>query len=130
MAWPDVVQLVTGYLRPLVDPIHVGTRVPDPRPDRFVTVRRIGGNPSTVRDTARLDVQCWAIDEPDATALALQIREHMWALSGTILLGPPCYRVDEFMGLRQVDDRQTGTPIAWVTYELDVRADDAIHIAP
>jgi hypothetical protein len=130
VAFPDVAGLVISYLDGLVaDP--VASRVPDPRPARFVQVRRIGGlAQEPVRDRARLDVHCWAGTDPDAMALALDIRAHMWALSGTDLLGPMTYQVGEFLSPRHQDDDLTGNPRVWATYELTVRADDVIQPAP
>jgi hypothetical protein len=140
MAFPDAVDLVIGYLDPIVAPVKVANRVPNPRPDRFVQVRRVGGPAQVpVRDRPRLDVFAWAPTDPQAMALALQVRTALWALAGTNLLGVAVYRVSEFMGPRQDDDTLPattttttggGTPRVWATYELDLRADDVIHAAP
>lgn len=131
MAFPDVVALTIGYLAPIVAPDPVSSRVPDPRPARFVQVRRVGGTPlPPVRERARLDVHCWAPEEPDAMALALTVRAAMWALSGTELLGVPVYDVGELLSPRLDDDDLTGTPRVWATYTLTVRADDVIQPAP
>lgn len=130
MAWPDAVQLVIAYLEPQLAPVPVASRVPESRPTRFAQVRRVGGTPLVpVRDQARLDVFCWDDDEPGAMALALEVRELIWALAGTDLLGPMVYRVEETLGPRQDDDEMTGTPRVWATYSLAIRADEAIHFA-
>lgn len=130
MAFFDVAGLVIGHLAGELS-VSVSSRVPDPRPERFVQVRRIGGlSAEPVRDRARLDVHCWALTDPEAMSLALEVRSHMWALSGTDLLGPVVYEVAEFMGPRHQDDDLTGTPRVWATYELVVRADDVIQPAP
>lgn len=130
MAWPDAVALVTAHLGPVVAPVRVVSRVPQdpaPRPP-LVQVRRVGGVPAEpVRDTARLDVFAWAGDDPAAWQLAAQVRTAIWALSGTTLLGPVCYRVEEFMGPRQADDPASLTPRVWATYELALRADAVIQ---
>lgn len=130
MAFPDVAGLVIIYLSGLLtDPVV--SRVPDPRPVRFVRVRRVGGLPAEpVRDRARLDVFCWGATDPDAMGLALGVRSHMWALSGTDLLGPMVYEVGEFLSPRHQDDDLTGSPRVWMTTELTVRADDVIQPAP
>jgi hypothetical protein len=131
MAWPDAVALVTTYLRPIVAPVTVASRPPQESAPRgpLVQVRRVGGVPLLVRDPARLDVFAWAPSDTEAMALALQVRSAIWALSGTQLLGPVCYRVGEFMGPRQADDPASLTPRVWATYELDIRADEAIQPA-
>jgi hypothetical protein len=130
MAFPDVAGLVIAYLDGLTaDPVV--SRVPDPRPTRFVQVRRIGGlAQEPVRDRARLDVHAWAGSDPAAMALALDVRAHVWALSGTDLLGPMVYEVSEFLAPRHTDDDLTGQSRVWATYELAVRADDVIQPAP
>lgn len=132
MAWPDVVALAIGYLGPIAAPARVVSRVPQDAAPRepLVQVRRVGGLPLLVRDTARLDVVAWAPSDAQAMELALQVRSAMWALAGTTLLGPVCYQVEEFMGPRQADDPASGTPRVWTTYELTVRADEAIQPAP
>lgn len=133
MAFPDVVELVVAYLDGILS-VPVGTRVAKPRPARFVQVRRVGGAAlAPVRDRARLDVIAWASGdegEPDAMATALEARAAIWALAGTALLGPMTYSVSEFMAPRQADDSLEGVHQVWATYELAVRADDVIHIAP
>lgn len=130
MAFPDAGGLVIDHLDGLLaDPVM--SRVPDPRPERFVQVRRVGGLAlEPVRDRARLDIHCWAATDPDAMALALEVRSHIWALSGTSLLGPMVYEVSEFLAPRHQDDDLTGDPRVWATYELAVRADDVIQPAP
>lgn len=131
MAWPDATRLLVDYLTPLLTPVRVAARVPQesaPRPP-LVQLRRVGGAAlEPVRDRARLDMWCWHTTDPDAMALALTVRGHIWRLSGTTLLGGvPCYRVAEFLGPQHADDPQSLTPRVWATYELDLRADDAIQ---
>ncbi|MET9953507.1 hypothetical protein ABZ135_18420 [Streptomyces sp. NPDC006339] len=131
MAFPDANGLLIGYLSPLLAPVKVASRVPDPRPVRLVQVRRVGGAATApVRDTARVDFFVWDIDDRAAMQLALTVRGHLWALSGTQLLGVPCYRVQEFLGPRLDDDPVTNVPRVWMTYSFDLRADDAIQPAP
>lgn len=131
MAFPDANGLLIAYLTPLTAPVAVVSRIPDPRPAQLIQVRRVGGSAlAPVRDSARLDVKCWDPDDRTAMALALLVRAHVWALSGTALLGPACYRVQEFLAPRLDDDPVTNSPVAWATYSLDIRADDVIHPAP
>jgi len=134
MAWPDATRLLIDYLAPLVAPVRVAARVPQdsaPRPP-LVQVRRVGGTAlEPVRDRARMDVWAWHATDVDAMALALAVRQHVWALSGTALLGGvPCYRVGEFLGPQRADDSASLTPRVWATYELDLRADEAIQPSP
>lgn len=130
MAWPDVLKLTVDYLTPIVAPVAVASRVPEDSAPRLplVQIRRVGGIPEVpVRDSARLDVFCWHETDAGAWDLAADVRGAMWALSGTDLLGPMCYRVEETLGPTQTDDERSHTPRVWATYQLDVRADDAIR---
>lgn len=131
MAWPDAVALTIAYLTPLAAPAPVSSRVPQQSAPRgpLVQVRRVGGSTQTVRDIARLDTFAWAPTEDEAWPLALTVRSAVWALGGTTLLGPTCYRVEEFLSPRQFDDPASGAPRVWATYELVLRADEAIRPA-
>ena len=127
MAYPDAVSLLRTYLLPLVSPVPIASRVPNPRPVRWVQIRRVGGSQlRPVRDQPRIDVLTWDDDEPGAWSLAEAVRRHVHALAGTTLLGPAVYRVDETLGPRQFDDPETGLPRVMATYSITVRADDAI----
>jgi hypothetical protein len=51
--------------------LPVGTRVPDPRPDRFIRLIRTGGVRYTlVTDAAQVAVECWDVVESAAAAMA------------------------------------------------------------
>ena len=63
-------------------------RVPNPRPDEFVVVRRTGGSIDidAVSDRAQMAVECWS-GQPEASpapawALANDVRTHLRALPG------------------------------------------------
>jgi hypothetical protein len=131
VTFPDVNEALITYLTTIVGPVPVVSRVPDPRPQELVQVRRVGGAATPpVRDSARMDIWAWGPDDKTAMDLALQVRAAVWALSGTTLLGFPCYRVSEFLGPRLDDDPVTNSPRAWATYSLLVRADNAVEPAP
>ncbi|MDH2392314.1 hypothetical protein QCN29_26765 [Streptomyces sp. HNM0663] len=131
MSFPDANALLIAYITPLHAPVAVVSRVPDPRPQQLIQVRRVGGSAAPpVRDSARLDIWTWAPTDADAMALALTVRSEVWKLAGTTLLGPVCYRVQEFLAPRLADDPVTNSPRAWATYQLDLRAEDVISPAP
>lgn len=126
MAYPDITALLVVYLDPLLTG-PVASRVPDPRPDVWTQVRRIGGQQSRpVRDQPRVDVTSWALTDPDAWTLADAARRAIHALAGTALLGPVVYRVDETLGPKHIDDPTTGARRCLATYSILVRADDAV----
>lgn len=117
--YPDAEQTVIDYLRPLVDPIHVGIRIPNPRPNRFLQVRRAGGVADQLIDRARLDVFAWADTEPAAHDLAMQVRRHLAAMPG-LRNGVRVTDAAEFAGpLPAPDDSQQ--PRWLVTYEIALR---------
>lgn len=126
MAYPDIVALLRTYLLPIVS-VPIASRVPDPRPDVWLQIRRVGGaQQRPVRDQPRVDVLAWDDDDPGAWALAELVRRSVHALAGTTTLGPTVYRVDETLGPRQFDDPLTGAARVMATYSISIRADDAI----
>lgn len=127
MAYPDAVALVIAYLNGLhTEP--VASRVPVPRPTTWIQVRQSGGAElRPVRDEPRIDIFCWAEEEPAAFTLGETVRREMHALAKTSTLGVVCYKVDEFMAPRQWDDQLANDNVArWATYTLRLRANDAI----
>ncbi|MEU2180113.1 hypothetical protein [Streptomyces thermolilacinus] len=127
----DVAPALIAYLADRIEGVRVVSRVPDPRPPRLLQVRRVGGAAvPPVRETVRLDIQAWDTSDPAAMQLALAARTHVWALAGTSLLGAACYRVEELLAPRLDDDPVTNSPVAWATYSLLMRADDAVPPTP
>lgn len=127
MAYPDPVAL----LKPYLDGLHsvpVSSRVPTPRPAEWIQVRLVGGAQlRPVRDVARVDVFYWAATEPEAATGAELVRRQIHALAKTSTLGGVvCYRVEETLRPRPVDDPLTGGIRYWATYALTLRAEDAI----
>ena len=121
--WPDVTALVVDHLDAGLS-VPVRTRVPDPRPDAWVRVQRVGGVASGPIDTARVLVECWAAQEADAAALAATTRDLMRRMPGTVA-GYRVARVTEAGGPALIADPLTGTPRYWSTFEVVVRADPA-----
>jgi hypothetical protein len=126
MAYPDIIALLVAYLDPLLTG-PVASRVPDPRPNVFTQIRRIGGpQVRPVRDQPRVDVISWALTDPEAWALADLTRRSIHALKGTVLGSTVVYRIDETVGPQQVDDPLTAHRRCMATYSILVRADDAV----
>ncbi len=98
---PDGVAVVIGYLVAClagVRPVPVFSRVPEKRPNEFVTVRRIGGARQTpVSDRPRIDVHTWAESDEDAHDLAALCRAFLGAMPG-VHNGVTVYRVTEVGG--------------------------------
>lgn len=67
--------IVGQLLRPLLAPVPVQTKMPEPRPDSIVLISRPGGDMSNlVTDRPTLSFHCWALDDVDAEALANRVR--------------------------------------------------------
>jgi|SRR5690606_3046996 len=106
--------------------VRAVSRVPNPRPDKFVQVRRIGGpaEPNLPIDRALVDVFVWSTDEDDMWETAFQVRDVIMGLRRSQLLSAPVYSVTEFMGLAQSDDQTPGqpeTPRVWFSVEIATR---------
>lgn len=123
VTFADVQLVVVGYLRPLLAPVPVGVRVPNPRPAAFVTTRRVGGPRSTVLETARLDLFAWAATDEAGHDLVQDVRRHLSAAPG-IRAVAAVRDIDEFAGPIPAPD-ESGQPRWMVTYEFTLRGSSA-----
>lgn len=123
---PDTVLWATGYLRtqlagrpePYASGVLVASRVPDPRHDRMVIVRRDGGpRLDVIRRQNRLAVRVWAKDEAETAQLA----ELVSALLVQAADHQPVLRITELTGPSPTDDLDTGLPISYALYEAVTR---------
>ncbi|MFE9300519.1 hypothetical protein [Streptomyces sp. NPDC006856] len=124
VAFPDAVAIYARYLREamaaLGDPVQAATRVPSPRPERFVTVHRIGGaRLDVVTDRPRLDVHCWGTTEEEAADLVKAVRALAFAAPGW--RGAVVYDVVEVGGPNLLTDRETSLPKYAHAIEVSIR---------
>jgi hypothetical protein len=106
--FPDTTTLVVDYLADVVD-VDVFSEVPNPRPDSFVVVRRLGGvRRNLVSDGAQIGVDCFGTDDVDAYELATTARAHLFAMYGQVVDGVQVYRVDELAGPSSSPDPDSG----------------------
>lgn len=124
--FPDVEGLLADYLRaelgsrPGYTDMSVSTKIPNPRPERFVRVMRTGGStPSLVVDDATILVEAWANKESDAVALAQLCRGLMRVLD--VVSGVQFYRVDTFSAPANLPDPNSGQVRYTATYAVRVR---------
>lgn len=119
VVFADIEALLAGWLRDRLT-VPVGNKVPNPRPDSFVTVQRHGGIRATVvTDAPQVGVECWAVTDAQAHDLAQTARaELLYRLPGQILDSHTVYRVDEFAGPQNLPDPISAQP-RWV-FELQV----------
>ncbi|MGA5869253.1 hypothetical protein [Streptomyces cinereoruber] len=121
---PDAMAVVIGYLRSTLaahgEQAPVVSRVPSPRPIRFVRIERIGGPPdSVVTDRPRLDVHCWGADEEDAHDLMQLCRALLGAARGAhggTTLARPAVGGPQFL-----PDKETGAARWAFTLDITMR---------
>lgn len=124
IVFPDAAALVCTYLREQLVArkvqVPVGTRVPSPRPARFVRVERIGGpRLDLVTDRPRLDVHCWGASEEDAHDLAQLVRALLLAIPGW--RGAAAYDVAEVGGPNTMPDATSGQDRVALAVEIALR---------
>jgi len=85
--------------------VKVDRKVPNPRPDRLVVVRRDGGVVSGIFDRPRVAFDVWAKTEQDATDLASLVTALALLAPGT----NGCVRVEHLSGPNAVVEA-SGTP--------------------
>lgn len=109
IVFPDVEDALVTYLTAELaargDTASVHVRVPNPRPDRFVRVPRVGGaRANLVTDNATIGVECWAVRGKQAHDLAQMVRGLIFALKGQTAAGVRFYNVTEFAGPAELPD--------------------------
>lgn len=67
--------MARGVLVDAFPGVQVGTKVPNPRPDRFLRIVRTGGRKGRVIDRPLLVVECWAADSVQAETDASRVHE-------------------------------------------------------
>ncbi|MGW2742374.1 hypothetical protein [Streptomyces sp. NPDC001450] len=124
VGFPDSVAVVRAYLRDvLVDggyDVPVGTRVPNPRPPRFIRLERIGGTRlDRITDRPRIDVHCWGESEEAANDLAGRARALLLAMPGW--RGVVAYDVAEVGGPSNLPDPESGQDRIAFAVEVSLR---------
>ncbi|GAA3856481.1 hypothetical protein GCM10023084_07910 [Streptomyces lacrimifluminis] len=122
---PDAVAVVTGYLRSALaaagEPVPVVSRIPSPRPSRFVRVERLGGLQQTVvSDRARLDFHAWAATEAGAHDLCALVRGLLGAIPG-VRDAVTVYTVTEVGGPQWLPDPESSQPRYAFAAEVHMR---------
>jgi hypothetical protein len=119
VVFPDVEAVLVEALPALLD-VPVSTRVPNPRPDAFVRVTRVGGSRrDRITDRALVVVEAWASTTGDAFDLGALARGQIEAL--TEAQHGPLRGYEEVGGLQAFPDPDTETPRYQLTALLDLR---------
>lgn len=113
--FPDAAAVWIGYLADALsdrdDDTPVVPRIPNPRPDRFVLVRRTGGvSRDRVIDDGQITVESWDTTDEDAHDLAQLCRGVLLAAVGNTYSGVALYRVVEVSGPANVPDPESQSP--------------------
>jgi hypothetical protein len=126
--FPDIESAVITYLRTELAALGETATVSDSgykpssttkRPERLVVVQRIGGpRLDLVRDSANLDIHCYATD---AYALVRKVRALVGKLQGETISGAHVYRVQEFAGPAKLPHPASSTPRYVFAVRLDFR---------
>lgn len=105
IVFPNAEGKLAVYLRDVLGE-QVENTVPNPRPDRFIVVRRVGGPRETmVSDAASVAVEGWDKDgNAEAHDLAALARAWILALPGEVIDGTPVYKVEEIAGPANLPD--------------------------
>lgn len=109
IVFPDVEDLLVTYLTGEYalrgETASVHTAVPNPRPDRFVLVPRLGGQRlGLVVDAPTIGLETWALTDGQAASLMGLTRALIGALPGQALAGHQIYGVEEFAGPGNLPD--------------------------
>ena len=129
IVFPDIELWATGAIRAALatrsesytSSVYVGNKVPNPRRDRMVVIRRDGGpRLDLVREAARLGIRVWAKKEQDATDLARLVNGLLWASPD----GQSVYKVTILSGPSWTTD-ESNEPVLYSTAELIVKGSPA-----
>lgn len=126
VAFPDVETVLVEWISDVLEGHDleqpVTTRVPNPRPSRFVRIQRTGGPQSNlVVDGAQVTIECWDDNQPDAAATARILRAELAAIRNvTTGSGDLIYRTDEFSGPSILPDLSGQPRYSW-TVRVHVR---------
>jgi hypothetical protein len=131
----DVAATIIGRLNARLaatsDAARAHRRVPNPRPDRFVLVRRTGGPVTNLRVTerAQVTIEAWDVAADDAHDLAMIARAVTLALEGELVAGIQFYGIDEFSGPADLpdDDLSLQSRFSW-TASLHCRAVSVVNV--
>ncbi|WP_406226384.1 hypothetical protein OH723_24210 [Streptomyces albidoflavus] len=118
---PDAVAVIADYLRSELGGVPVMSRVPNPRPRRFVQVSRVGGTARTVvSDAPMLDIHAWDETDADAADLIAMCRALIAALRG-VTGGVTVYGSAEVGGPQWLPDPDSSQPRYALAVQVHMR---------
>ena len=127
--FPDAEALILDYLRPILETrpepwlagLKIGNKKPEtsatmPSLDRVMWVRRIGGQPRTHLDLARVDFKCYMKSDAESHDLAALTK----ALVQASVNHSGITNVRTFLGLTNSPDLVSNAPCYMFTMEFDM----------
>lgn len=126
IVFPDAEQIAIDHLLAQLalraNSTPVTNKVPDQRPTKFATCRRLGGpRRNLVADNAQIGVECWAATDPEAHDLAQLCRALLLAMAGRTIDGHAVYQVEEFAGPVNLPDPESAQSRYTFTVQISVR---------
>lgn len=119
--FPDAAAAVCTLLNTTLG-VTTDTKVPNPRPDEFYRVQRVGGTSrEIVVDDATIVVEAWAPTDQEAADLAQLARAHLLAAQNDTYDGTLIYRVIDVGAPGLLPDPLSGSPRSTATYQVTVR---------
>lgn len=122
----NAVNLVNAYVEAVTGIICV-TKVPDPRPKRFIRTLRTGGfRRDSITDVARITFECWNTNSTNAERDTQVLRDLFSRSRGSYLTTASGARykihdVDEVAGPADDSDTTSGTARYTITLEIHLR---------
>ena len=127
IVYPDVEAVVVSYLNAEFvsrsESARASTKVPNPRPTKFLRVQRTGGVGDFVVDRAQLTIEAWANKATDAIALMQLVRGLMHAIDQVTYSGSTYqfYAPQEFSGPANLPDPDSEQERYTETFSVGVR---------
>ena len=125
IVFPDAEQILGDWLAAQLTTqgltVPVSTRPPDPRPTRFITLRRVGGaRANLVTDAALISIESWAEQGSAALVLAQLVRGLLLSAPGRLSTAT-VYRVREASGPGNLPDPVSEHARYTQTFEVRLR---------
>lgn len=120
----DSEQAVIAFLNQhLPDDVRVGKKIPNPLPDKFIQVRRIGGSTgSAVLDRPRIDCLVFLDNPGERKDLAIETHALLLAIANDTVGDALLYSAEDFLAPIDVPDPVDETrTVSMLTVEITMR---------
>lgn len=119
--FPDVAEAVATYLADVLE-VDTTNVIPNPRPETFVVVQRVGGvGREVVVDDALVVVDAWSLNDGEASDLAQLARAHLLAIQNEFVGDTLIYQVVDGSAPGRLPDPLSSHSRFTATYTVTVR---------